>query len=100
MPFPPNYAHRSSSDQTITVPLIDDQTGQTIEATIRISSKGIEITADGYGEKTAEVGAGALAFFEYYGGEVQLHVFSDINKEDPTHNISFEDAKETNRRAE
>lgn len=54
----------------------------------------LEIGADGYGEKTAKEGYGFPVIIEYHEGHFRVIIWGDINKEDPTHIISLEGAKE------
>ena len=58
------------------------------------------IAVEGHGDFYSENGHGIPIVVEQYHGEVRVLVWSDINKEDPTHIISLEKAKESNRVAE
>ena len=55
------------------------------------------IRPHGYGDKTSADGHGYPVIMEYYNGKLRLLVWADINKEDPTHVIDLEGARESNR---
>ncbi|MEI8198047.1 MAG: hypothetical protein WCI73_19305 [Phycisphaerae bacterium] len=78
--------------------LVDQADPQTLPATgkIKVDRNGIYIAIDGYGEKTAEDGAGTPVGMELYEGKVRVMVWDDINKDDATV-IIIEGAKESNR---
>jgi hypothetical protein len=73
----------------------DDASATTpeIKGTIRHGEQFLEIMVEGYGEKTAVVGAGAVCLFEYRDKKLRLLVFNDINKEEPVY-IDLEGARE------
>jgi hypothetical protein len=52
----------------------------------------LEISLPGYGTKTMDDDFGGIIALENYNG-LRLHVWSDINQEDPTHVINLENAK-------
>ena len=56
------------------------------------------ITPKGYGDKCSVAGKGAPIMIELYSGELSLVVWDDINKEERSHRISLEGAKESNRK--
>ena len=64
-----------------------------IESTVQ----GILIRPEGYGEKTAEKGQGSPILIEQYKGNLRVMIWGDINKEEPTHIIELDKAKEANR---
>ena len=55
---------------------------------------GILVRIEGYGDKTSPKGEGCPIIIENWEGEARVVVWGDINKEDPTHLISLEGAKE------
>jgi hypothetical protein len=59
------------------------------------TDQGIEIGFDGYNGKD---GGNGIIHIEHYKGEIILRVWADINDEEPTHKISLEGARESNRK--
>ena len=57
---------------------------------------GLEIYFDGYSDMTSE--HGSPVYIEQYDGELRVIVHSDINKEDPTHDIKLNNARIEHRR--
>lgn len=55
------------------------------------------ISVEGYGDSASVDGAGHPILLELYEGKLRLHVWADINKEDPTHTIELEGARESAR---
>ena len=84
-----------------TVRLMDsaDSKRRSISTKIQLSPGDnlIMIGADGYGENTSEDGDGSPIVIEYHEGQFRVLVWSNINEEEPTHVISLEDARESNR---
>ena len=74
------------------------------EITVIVSQDGntglLEICPVGYGDDLSVDGEGCPVLLDLFDGKLKLHVWSDINKEDPTHQINLEGALETNRKAE
>ena len=58
------------------------------------------ICPEGYGDKTSKDGHGAPIMIEIHEGKVKVILWSDINQEDPTHNVDMSGAMETKRVAE
>lgn len=60
---------------------------------------GLAVNAEGYGTFTSDGAAedGAIVYLENDNGTLRLHVYADINSEDPTHTINLEQAKLSNR---
>lgn len=87
---------------TIVVELKDMYTGKPSGrfVTVDVTEQGVFVGVSGYGEKTSTPEAARPIVVEMYDKELQVLVWSDINNEDPTHNISLEDAKENRRRKE
>ena len=67
---------------------------------IKINNQGIEICPVGYGDATSEDGHGCPVFLEIWDGELRVVIWGDIKKEDPTHIISLEGAREDMRKNE
>ena len=65
---------------------------------LAVSSNGVSLYAEGYGNCTSAADHGTPVFLELYRGELRLVVWADINKEDPTHMISLGGAREDRRR--
>lgn len=68
-----------------------------LPVTIVARETGIEIQAEGYGDSSSNVGSGSPIFIEWYDGKLRVHLFGDINREDPTHSIDLEGARESAR---
>lgn len=84
--------------QTMKIKLrdIDTEKDQTpLEIEIQADSEGIAIRPKGYGDACSTAGRGTPIFLQVYDGQLRLSVWSDICKEDPTHEISLEGAKES-----
>ena len=65
---------------------------QSIKATATLGELCVLVGAEGYRTMNTE-GDEPMIMVEYYGGELRVLVWSDINQEDPTHIISLEGAK-------
>lgn len=61
------------------------------------SPAGINLKMDGYSDTRSEDNEGSPATLEYYGGNVTLRAFTDINREDATKSISFDGARNIHR---
>ena len=55
----------------------------------------ISIFPHGYGDFGSAEGSGCPLFLELHQGRLRLVVFADINREDPTHIIDLEGARES-----
>lgn len=55
------------------------------------------ISPKGYGDKYSKKGEGCPIMLDFYNDKLQLFAWDDINKDDPSHVISMENAKESNR---
>lgn len=79
-------------DEKVILNDVYDEVGEerTIEARIETSERGIFITLDGYEDLN---GGLETVLIELANGEPQVVIWSDINKEDPTHIISLKEAK-------
>ena len=58
---------------------------------------GLFILPEGYGEYCAAPGEGACLAIEIWEGKLRLVIWGDINKEEPTHIINLEGAREDKR---
>ena len=79
-----------------------DNSGETnagpLEVEIDYGDGAISIRAKGYGDACTQDGYGSPILVEYWGAELRVVVWSDINHEDPTHTINVEGAKESLRK--
>lgn len=84
--------------KTLRINLSDTGTGQG-EQPLKLTATplGINVQAQGYGDKTSAEGHGSPIWIELHDGDLRLIVWSDINKEDPTHIISLAGAREDRR---
>ena len=64
---------------------------------VELCPQGITVYPKGYGDATSADGYGSPILIEFYSGELRVVLWSDINREDPTHTISMEEARESNR---
>lgn len=60
----------------------------------------VVLNLDGFGLYSMEAGFGGVVLLEFWDSEVRLLVWADINKEEATHVISLEGAREFRRRPE
>lgn len=60
---------------------------------------GISLRVQGHGDKTSPEGHGMPVLVELQDGEVWVHVWADVNQEDPTHSISLAGARDSCRDA-
>ncbi|WP_224056005.1 hypothetical protein [Vibrio penaeicida] len=72
-----------------------DGLGDKVSASIEIGNIGGELllSAKGYSDCNSEDNVGFPLLIENNAGNLQLRVWADINKEDPTHVISLQGAK-------
>ena len=68
-----------------------------INCSIKIGEE-LKFFAEGYGDPFSEDGRGCPIVIENRSGVLTLYVYSDINNEDYTHNITLEKARESNRK--
>lgn len=68
-----------------------------VRVSIRNSGFGMEIRMPGYSDCCSQDSEGVPIYLEEYSGEMYLRIFSDINSEEPTHNISLNNARDSNR---
>lgn len=88
--------------QSVRTTLIDVDAEHVSELPIRVvvSPLGVSINADGYGDHGTVKGQGSPLFLELHRGRLRLIVWSDINKEPPTHIINLDGAREDCRHPE
>ena len=83
-------------------PLRDDDSefisNEPITAQVICGVRGLEIGFTGYGDASTVPGYGAPIYIEVHQGRLMLHVWADINQEDPTHVIDLEGARESARK--
>jgi hypothetical protein len=79
---------------------LKDDDGKEFVVTVNQDSRGsgIEISPAGYGDALSQDGKGTPIYLELWEGKLQLVVWDDINKEDPSHIINLEGAKESERK--
>jgi len=75
-----------------------EQLKPAVEILVGLSESGVEIGASGYGEKIAIKDHGYPIYLEFHEGHLRLHVWADINNEEPTHIIDLEGARESARK--
>ncbi len=83
-----------NSDYTFLFHLCDYDKHIDRSATMTVVGSTLSISIQGYGEKTAEKGEGSPIVVDFTGGKLKVYLWSDINKEDPTHIVDMEGAKE------
>lgn len=59
---------------------------------------GLSLSLEGHGLYPMPPGYGEVIHLEYRDGKPMLHVWADINQEDPTHSIDLSGAHESNRK--
>jgi len=64
------------------------------------SNLGLALIIEGYGDCSTKDHCGPPIFIEKHEDEVTLHVYADINNEEPTHSISLEGARLSNFKAD
>ena len=67
---------------------------------VEIYDTAVCISAEGYGDKGTAAGHGTPILLERGASGLVLHVWADINQEDPTHTIDLSGALESRRKAE
>lgn len=77
--------------------LTDPHTSQTIQVTIEADERGLSLAFAGYGDYSSADGYGHPVLIELYEGKLFVHIWADINEENPTHSITMEMAREDHR---
>ena len=80
----------------ITVDFIDEDTQEATTGVVCIEHGGVYVEVDGYSDYHTMTD-GPLAKVEVYCGDLRIMTWSDINQEDETNIISFENALSSNR---
>jgi phage protein U len=80
--------------------LYDDTTGKTLKAHTQFVNGKIMIHVEGYGDSCSDDGLGEPVIIDFFDNKVQVIVWGDINRQDPTHNIDLKYAKESLRSKE
>jgi len=85
--------------QSFSTTLLDADPEHDAPLSIRLagSPQGVSLFADGYGDKGTMPDHGTPVFIELYRGQRRVIVWSDINREDPTHIIPLGGAREDRR---
>lgn len=90
-----DLAVMARGENTTRYQLVEQSHGrQTVTAAIE-SNEVIKISFDGYGQSGVISGHSAPVVIEVYDGHLRVIVWADINKEDPTHTIDLEGARES-----
>ena len=80
--------------------ILRDETNDTyLNARVAFTCGKIYIHIDGYGDACSLDGEGEPIVVDFYNKKLQVLIWSDINKQDPTHVIDLAEAKEKNRKA-
>jgi hypothetical protein len=77
--------------------LVDPETGKNRDINIIIDGGRLAIQIDGYGDKYSVNGEGSPIVVDFYNNKLKVLVWADINKEDTTHSIDLDGAKEDKR---
>lgn len=95
----PPYENRDEPRYEITQSLVDvhEPENEPGKVTVRIRPNNIAIDIHGCGVACMQEGFGEVIYLEQQDGKTRLLVWTDINREDPTHVIDFDGAKEENR---
>jgi len=68
-----------------------------VSGKIVINQQGLTIQVTGFSDHISEDDEGCLAMMEFYNNELVLNTWSDINEEDATNRISFDNAANSKR---
>lgn len=69
----------------------------TLPICLSVSPNGMSLYAEGHGDCGSSEGHGTPIFIELYKGELRVLVWADINKEDPTHVVPLNGARNDRR---
>ncbi len=85
--------------KTIRMTLVDVDYEHFSEQPVRVFATplGVSFFADTYGDHTSAEGHGSPIFLELCKGHLRLFVWADINREEPTHIIDLDGAREDRR---
>ncbi len=83
-----------STNDSFEFTLFDEEIGDEITGTVDAKANlGIALSFKGYGDCTSADDSGTPVYIEKYDGRLVVRIYGNINSEDPTHNISLEDAR-------
>ena len=78
--------------------LLDETTGRTLKASASFDTGGyLCISIEGYGDLHSRDGEECPVIIDYFDDKVNVVVWGNINKEDPTDKIDLKGAKESKR---
>ena len=86
----------SNPDESLSFTLRDETTGPEGDVSGSVSDKsslGLCISVNGYSTCSSVDDEGCLVYIEKYDDKLQVRIYGDISKEEPTHNISLEGAR-------
>lgn len=88
----------TSPNEDVSVLLFDETNNSTTTAVIDAKSNcGLAISFSEHGDCCSQGENGTPVYIERIDGDVRVVIYSDINKEDPTHTVSLKDALLSNR---
>lgn len=88
----------TSPTEDVSVLLFDENNNSTTTATIDAKSNGgLAISFSEHGDCCSQGENGTPVYIDRIDGDVRVIIYSDINKEDPTHIVSLKDALLSNR---
>ncbi len=89
----------NATEQSLETTLIDADAehGDKLPIRITASTHGVSIYAEGHGDFGSAEGHGTPVYLELHRGRLRLLVWSEINLEDPTHDIDLSGAREDRR---
>jgi len=73
--------------------LIDETSGRKIPCKIELNNGKLFFYIEGYGDCCSQDYDGSPLVIEVWDNKLRVVVYSDINQEDPTHNIDLENAR-------
>ena len=78
--------------------LMDETSDKYLNAKVGFIRGKLYINIDGYGDACSMDGEGTPILIDFFNKKLQVIVWSDINKEDPTYTIDLAGAKESKRK--
>jgi len=88
----------SKQPKTYTGVLFDEISDKKLKAKVKFVEGHLCISVEGYGDLCSGNGDGWPIVVDLFDKKLQVIVWSDINQEDPTHNIDLSGAKESLRK--
>lgn len=89
-----NHLDAGTGNSMMPVLLKDSFSNQELFAVVRGNQHGITIQLAGHGDANSTAGSGEVLWLELAGGQARVHIYEDINREEPT-SISLDGAKES-----